>query len=105
MVRRSSVLAAALVVMLAIAPLLAGCTAGASGASGGGRFASAPLILREAPATVHEAYEYALEYPEVLSKVACYCGCESAGHRNVRDCFVKEVRADGSVEWDLMGAG
>ena len=105
MVKRFSAILAVFAVVLALSPLAVRCAPSASTASGEARFASAPLILREAPATVHEAYGYALEYPEVLSQVACYCGCESAGHRNVRDCFVKEVRADGSVEWDLMGAG
>jgi hypothetical protein len=33
----------------------------------------------------------------------CYCGCgKNAGHRSNRDCYIKSVRADGSVIFDSM---
>jgi hypothetical protein len=35
-----------------------------------------------------EAYRVAREHPEVLERVACYCGCyTSDGHQNSLDCF------------------
>ncbi len=64
---------------------------------------SLPSSMVDAPTTVREAYQFALANQEVLEKIPCYCGCGGQGHRNARDCFVKEVRADGSVVWDQMG--
>lgn len=64
-----------------------------------------PQEMQDAPMTVREAYQFALANPEVLSKIPCYCGCGAEGHTSVKDCFVQEVRADGTVIWDEMGLG
>jgi hypothetical protein len=67
--------------------------------------------IRQQPLTVREAYQFALANPDVLSKIPCYCGCgepHGAGnvsHKNVRDCFVREVNVDGTIVWDDMGLG
>ena len=38
-----------------------------------------------------EAYGVAAEIPEVLTELACYCGCDrSNGHRHLLDCFVDD---------------
>ena len=47
-------------------------------------------------------YQLALANPKILSQIPCYCGCRAV-HKNVRDCFVREVKADGTVVWDDMG--
>jgi hypothetical protein len=47
-------------------------------------------------------YQLALANPELLSQIPCYCGCRAV-HKNVKDCFVREVKADGTVVWDNMG--
>lgn len=60
--------------------------------------------LRQQPDIVRESYQLALANPEVFSKIPCYCGC-GAIHKNVKECFVKEVRPDGTVVWDEMGIG
>lgn len=64
-----------------------------------------PQKIQDAPATVREAYQFALANPDVLKKIPCYCGCGAEGHTSVKDCFVQEVRADGTVIWDEMGLG
>ncbi len=51
---------------------------------------------------IREPYQLALANPEVLSQIPCYCGCRGA-HKNVRECFVREVKPDGTVVWDEMG--
>lgn len=52
-----------------------------------------------------EAYLYAVEAAEELEFIPCYCGCgEHDNHRNVRDCFVKQMAPDG-VLYDEHGAG
>jgi hypothetical protein len=48
-------------------------------------------------------YAFAARHPEVLQYAPCYCGCESGGHQNVRDCFVKDRDANGKPQWDGMG--
>ena len=38
-----------------------------------------------------EAYQAALDIPEVLKQVQCYCGCkQSAGHQNNLFCFTDD---------------
>lgn len=52
---------------------------------------------------VRAMYAFAARHPEVLQYAPCYCGCESGGHANVRDCFVKGRDATGKPQWDGMG--
>ena len=47
-------------------------------------------------------YQLALANPEVLSQIPCYCGCRAI-HKNVKECFVRDVKPDGTVVWDDMG--
>lgn len=64
-----------------------------------------PPQIQSTPVAVREAYQFALANQEVLQKIPCYCGCGAEGHTSVKDCFVQEVRADGTVIWDEMGLG
>lgn len=64
-----------------------------------------PQYIQDAPVTVREAYQFALANQDVLKYIPCYCGCGNEGHTNVKDCFVQEVRPDGTVVWDEMGLG
>ncbi len=67
--------------------------------------------IRQQPATVREAYQFALANQDMLSKIPCYCGCgaphgpDNISHKSIKDCFVREVKADGTVVWDDMGLG
>lgn len=53
---------------------------------------------------IQAAYEYALEKPELLKQIPCYCGCSRFGHKNVEDCFVKKFKEDGRVVFEEHGA-
>ncbi|GAB3803052.1 PCYCGC motif-containing (lipo)protein [Virgibacillus kimchii] len=54
---------------------------------------------------VQGAYEMAMEHPEVLDYMPCYCGCyESNGHEHVRHCFVESYN-DNIAALDNMGFG
>ena len=65
-----------------------------------------PAHIRSAPSPVREAYTYAVEHPEVLQYMPCYCGCGmSAGHTSNLDCFIKERRPDGTIVFDDHGYG
>lgn len=52
-----------------------------------------------------EAYQFAVEHPEVLDYMPCYCGCyEEDGHTSNTDCFVDKI--EGQVATlDTMGFG
>ncbi|UAC49570.1 PCYCGC domain-containing protein [Bacillus aquiflavi] len=52
-----------------------------------------------------EAYQIAVEHPEILDYMPCYCGCyEEDGHENNTDCFVDEIQND-VAKLDTMGFG
>jgi hypothetical protein len=49
-------------------------------------------------------YQLAGQSTELLQWIPCYCGCgESVGHKSNMNCFIKEVKSDGSVVWDDHG--
>lgn len=90
--------------------LLASWTSACSAGSSQPDLALAPLSalpqkMQDAPAQVREAYQFALANQDILKYIPCYCGCGREGHTSVKDCFVQEVRADGTVIWDEMGFG
>ena len=64
-----------------------------------------PDFVRAAPSQVKEAYRFAIANPHVLSKFPCYCGCGAMGHQNNLQCYIKEVRADGSIEFEQHAFG
>ncbi len=104
-VRRPIRLLSVLLVLLSLA--LAGC----GGREEAGRrelklapASQLPKEVQRAPTTVREAYQFALANPDVLKYIPCYCGC-GADHGSVKDCFVREVRPDGSAVFDEMGLG
>lgn len=64
-----------------------------------------PDLFWQAPAEVQEAYRYAVANPDVLRWMPCFCGCGGHGHRANIDCYVDELRSDGSVLLDRMSFG
>jgi hypothetical protein len=36
---------------------------------------------------VKEAYLFALEHPDLLEKIPCFCGCANTGHKSNKDCY------------------
>ncbi len=82
--------------------LLASCSSGQSAPYTSESPVSANVTpQREFPSFVYnsarvlQAYEIAVQIPEVLSRMPCYCGCgEAQGHQNLKDCFFRE---DGSL--------
>ena len=52
-----------------------------------------------------KAYKAAIDYYDELSHIPCFCGCgQSAGHKSVRDCFIKSMNGE-SIVFDEHGAG
>lgn len=53
-------------------------------------------VRLNAPPAVKEAYRFAIANPDVLKSIPCYCGCGAVGHQSNLDCYVKDMRPDGS---------
>ena len=52
---------------------------------------------------VKRLYEFQVTHGELMRYMPCFCGCGgNAGHRSNRDCYVREVKPDGSVVFDPM---
>jgi outer membrane murein-binding lipoprotein Lpp len=63
-----------------------------------------PSFLMNANQQVKLAYTTAAKHNELLKSIPCYCGCGiSAGHNHNGNCFIKEIKSDGSVVWDDHG--
>jgi len=63
-----------------------------------------PDFLEGQREEIRLVYRAAAEAAGLLEGMPCYCGCgESAGHASNRDCFIHEIREDGSILWDDHG--
>ncbi|GAB6989239.1 PCYCGC motif-containing (lipo)protein [Paenibacillus pini] len=63
-----------------------------------------PGFLDQQPEILQTAYSTAASVKDILVNIPCYCGCgESAGHNSNLNCFIKEVKPDGSIVWDDHG--
>ena len=64
-----------------------------------------PDYVQQAALEVQEAYRFAVANPEALEHIPCYCGCNSMGHMNNTECYVKTFNPDGTVaEFDNHAA-
>lgn len=63
-----------------------------------------PAFLDNRPNTMLLAYRAAASLHDTLQWIPCYCGCgQSAGHKSNLNCFINEIKEDGSVVWDDHG--
>lgn len=62
---------------------------------------SFPVKVTSAAPELRALYEFAARRPDVLRYLPCFCGCGWA-HKSNYDCFIDEVRADGTVLIDDM---
>lgn len=61
-----------------------------------------PANFRKAPPSVREAYRFAIANRGILQQIPCYCGCGSDGHKNNADCYIRDVKSDGAIDFDQM---
>jgi len=64
-----------------------------------------PPEVQTAPNSVQEAYRFAAANPDVLENYPCYCGCGNMGHQSNRDCYIENIQADGTIEFDNHANG
>ncbi|BBI32509.1 hypothetical protein KCTCHS21_19080 [Cohnella abietis] len=63
-----------------------------------------PNFLNNQQNAVRVAYQVAGVLGDTMKWIPCYCGCgQSAGHKSNLNCFINEIREDGSIEWDDHG--
>ena len=63
-----------------------------------------PSFLDGLSETIVLAYQASAITRDTLAWIPCYCGCGgSAGHESNLNCFIAEVKVDGSVVWDDHG--
>lgn len=96
-----------LVLALPILSLISGCS-GKTSSSNSLKMASMsdmPSEIQKAPATVSEAYRFAVANPDALKNVPCYCGCGAVGHTSNYSCFVQEVKSSGEIVFDQHALG
>jgi hypothetical protein len=63
-----------------------------------------PAFLENGSEKQKLAYQAAALLPDTLRWIPCYCGCgDSAGHKSNFNCFIHELRQDGTVVWDDHG--
>lgn len=64
-----------------------------------------PDYVQNAPPEVQGAYQFAIANPDLLRNIPCHCGCNSLGHMNNTDCYVKSFRGNDTVaEFDNHAA-
>jgi hypothetical protein len=57
-----------------------------------------PDYVQSAKSDVQVAYQFAVDHPEVLAQIPCYCGCEAGlGHQHNLACYITAFNPDGSV--------
>ncbi len=103
MKRRSFSLIA--VIFLLLASSLSACGGSTPGALKLAAVDILPDEVKTAPKTVQEAYRFAAANPDVLENYPCYCGCGNMGHKSNRDCYIKNIQADGTIEFDNHANG
>ena len=60
-----------------------------------------PTFLAGQEQQIQQIYLIAAQHTDLLKHIPCYCGCgESVGHKSNLDCFINDVKEDGTIVWD-----
>jgi hypothetical protein len=62
------------------------------------QLAHLPDYVQNAAPEVQVAYQYAIDHPDILRQIPCYCGCDKTlGHNHNLACYITAFNGDGSV--------
>lgn len=64
---------------------------------------NAYLTENNAKPEEREAYHFAMQHPEVLKVLPCYCGCKNLGHKSNYNCFFKGGKVKKADQFDEHG--
>lgn len=57
-----------------------------------------PAYVQTAESNIQVAYQFAIDNPDLLAQIPCYCGCEKTlAHKHNLDCYIAAFKPDGSV--------
>jgi len=97
-------LLALLLLVFGLALLVAGCSSSGQSSSKVELklvpVSTLPQDIQRGDPKVVEAYQFAIANPDYLAQFPCYCGCGGMGHKSNRDCYIKEVKPDGTIAFD-----
>lgn len=63
-----------------------------------------PSFVKKLDPQIAQVYQIAAKNTDLLNWIPCYCGCgESANHKSNRDCFINQIKTDGTIVWDDHG--
>ncbi len=107
---RKNVLISFPLVVIVLSVLITGCSSPSSTEKHGFSYEMAPLAVmpievQDAPATVKQAYQFAVANPQLLSQLPCYCGCGGMGHTSNYSCYVTDESGNGSLNYDDHALG
>jgi len=64
-----------------------------------------PDYVMSASEDVRMAYQFAMEHPDIMMWMPCYCGCgQHSGHKSAKNCFIKEGSTATNVQFDEHGS-
>lgn len=63
-----------------------------------------PQFVHEARPEAQHAYRFAAANPDLVRHFPCYCGCVYMGHQNNLDCYIQEIKEDGTIVFDEHAA-
>jgi hypothetical protein len=67
--------------------------------------AGMPAEVQSAPATVQQAYQFAVANPDAMKQIPCYCGCGDIGHTSNYSCYVSGTDVKGAILFDNHALG
>ncbi|MBS1253299.1 MAG: hypothetical protein MAG451_02348 [Anaerolineales bacterium] len=59
-----------------------------------------PPGVQTAEPKVREAYQFAIANQEYLANFPCHCGCGAMDHESNLDCYIDEIKPDGTIAFD-----
>ena len=64
-----------------------------------------PEEVQAAPASVRQAYQFAVANPDVLKEIPCYCGCGAMGHTSNYACYIQDDSSEDNLVFDGHALG
>lgn len=64
-----------------------------------------PEEVQAGPASVRQAYQFAVANPDILKEIPCYCGCGAMGHTSNYACYIQDDTLPDDLVFDGHALG